>query len=353
MRHNINLKVAAPIMAILITFAISLVILPVIKGEAKDIPITVVSLDQGVTAPQGQVNLGTQVAQGITTKINGVIAGKSPAPLKLIRVSTQSQLDQAFIDKNIYAAIVIPANFTAQKMSGGSPLIKVIIDQGQSKAVATVLATMITSMSSDSVVPLKIEYLHPVGADMANGNANMFAFMMTWIATLICSIVLSKAFKEGKSQTVPSKLFLLALAIITASIIALSVSVILKYEYGLGIDFGMTFGFLVIAVFCLMVLIIGVMSWSAIGGIVIFVTLMLLGLVASNLPYEILPAFWQNYVYPWIPMRFMSDGIKEIFYLGGGIWNSGTQVLVWFGTGGIILTLLSTLKGKQREKNVN
>jgi ABC-2 family transporter protein len=353
MKDKVNFKVMAPIVAILITFAVSLVILPVIKGEAKDLPISVVSLDQGMTTPQGDMNLGTQIAAGMTAKINAAMADKDPAPLKLVEIADQAKLDQAFEDRDIYAAIVIPADFTAQKLTGGSPVIKVIIDEGQSKAVATVLSTMIASMSGESEVPLTIEYKNPIGSDMANGNANMFAFIMAWIAALVCSIVLSKAFQMGLDQSVASKLKLLLMAALTAVVIAACVSFILKFEFGLGIEFGITFGFLSIAVFCLMMLIIGVMSWSFIGGVVIFVTLMLLGLVASNLPYEILPTFWQDYVYPWIPMRFMSDGIKEIFYMNGGIWNAGTQVLTGFGATGILLTLLSVLKKEKAEKIIS
>lgn len=94
------------------------------------------------------------------------------------------------------------------------------------------------------------------------------------------------------------------------------------------------------------------MSWTFIGGVIIFVLLMLFGLVASNLPYEILPTFWQHYIYPWIPMRFMGDGIKDIFYMGDGIWNAGTQVLVWFGAGGFLLTILSALKKDKKDKAI-
>lgn len=353
MKEKVNLKVMAPIIAILITFAVSLVILPVIKGEPKELPITVISLDQGMITPQGPVNVGTQIAAGITAKIDAAMAAKDPAPLKLIEIADQAKLDKAFEDRDIYAAIVVPADFTAQKLTGGSPVIKVIIDEGQSKAVATALSTMIGAMSSDSEVPLTIEYLNPIGPDMANGNANMFAFIMAWIAALVCSIVLAKAYKMGLDQSVASKLKLMVMAALTAVVIAACVSFILKVEFSLGIEFGITFGFLCIAVFCLMMLIIGVMSWSFVGGVVIFVTLMLLGLVASSLPYEILPVFWQQYVYPWMPMRFMSDGIKEIFYLGGGIWNAGTQVLIWFGAGGILLILLSALKKEKAEKTIS
>lgn len=351
MHDKVNLKVVAPIIAIIITFAISLVILPVLKSEPKELPISVVSLDQGMTTPQGTVNLGAQISAGMVAKLDAAMSAKDPAPLKLIEIADQQTLDQAFEDQDIYAAIVIPADFTAKQLTGGAPAIKVLIDEGQSKAVATVLSTMITSMSADSEMPLTIEYLNPVGPDMANGNANMFAFILTWIATLVCSIVLAVAYSRGLDQSFKSKLKLTLMAALTALVIAACVSFILKVEFSLGIDVGLTFGFLGIAVFCLMLLIIGVMSWSKAAGILIFVTLMLLGLVASNIPYEILPTFWQSYVYPWIPMRFMSDGIKEIFYLDGGIWNSGTQVLVWFGLGGFLLTILSTLKKEKIEKS--
>jgi len=351
MKNKINMKIMAPFIAILITFAISLVLFPVVKGAVKDLPITVVSLDQGVTTPQGEVNLGPKVVAGITAKLEAAMASQARAPIKVIEITNQKMLDNAFKDRDIYAAIVIPKDFTALQLAGETPAIKVIIDEGQSKAIATVLSTLLTSLSSKSEVPLTMEYLHKVDSDMSNGNANMYAFMLAWIATQVCSIVLARGFQDERAQTIASKIKQISMAAVTAIVIAASVTFILKYEFSLGIEFGTTFGYLSIAVFCLMMLILGVMSWSFIGGLIIFVLLMLLGLVASNMPYEILPTFWQNYVYPWIPMRFMSDGIKEIFYLDGGVWNTGTKALIWFGTGGILLTFLAVLKGKREQQS--
>jgi len=113
---------------------------------------------------------------------------------------------------------------------------------------------------------------------------------------------------------------------------------------GFDIPFMKTVLFVFIAGFCLMMMIIGVLNWTGMKGIAIFILLICFGLIASNLPYEVLPGFWQHWIYPWIPTRFASLGLREIYYMGSGVWNHGTAVLSCIGAGGLVLLLLSALK---------
>jgi hypothetical protein len=356
MKHKINFKVVAPIAAILLAFCVSLIILPVVKGEAKEIPVAIVSLDQGVTTPAGEVNLGDKVLQTIQSKFKAAMADQTTAAVKLHVVKTEDQLNRGFDDKEYYGAIVVPKNFTQKQLAGKSVSLKLILDQGQSVTIASSLSEMIGGMATQAQISIKTEYINKIGDDMADGNANLFAFVMTWIATFASSILLYVGFNKpgidefNMSGKLHGKLLQMILAAVTAGVLALTVAFILKVEFSFGIPFTTTFVFLTVAIFSLMMLIVGILNWTKLVGGVLLVLMMLMGLLASNLPYEILPTFWQNYIYPWIPMRFLGDGLKEIFYLGGDAWNPSTQILAWIGFGGIVLSLLSVYK-KQKVEN--
>ena len=97
-----------------------------------------------------------------------------------------------------------------------------------------------------------------------------------------------------------------------------------------------------------MLLIIGVLTITGIKGIALFALLMFLGMLTINMPYEFLPTIWQDWVYPWLPMRFLSAGLSDIFYIGGSVLNTNTLILTYIGLGGLVLLLLSFFK---KEKN--
>jgi hypothetical protein len=344
MEHKVNFKIVAPVAAVLLAFAISLIILPAVKAAPKEIPFGIVSLDQGVTTPQGQVVLGPQVAAGIKAQMESAFASMDPAPLALVALADQAALDQGFEARDFYGALVLPKDFTAVKLAGGTPSLELILDQGQSPQVAAAVEKMLGGMVAQGGFDLKVTYLHPVGSDLAGGNANLLAFILTWLATFVSSIMIYVGFSKAPAMNIQNKLAQTGMAALVACLISLTVSFILIVEFGFGIDFATIAVYLLVAVVSLMLMILGILNWIPKVGGALLVLMLLLGLVASNLPYELLPVFWQDYIYPWIPMRFLGDGIKEIFYMDGSAWNESAKTLAVIGAGGAALLLLSALK---------
>ena len=344
MTHNVNLKIVAPVAAVLLAFAISLIILPAVKAAPKEIPLGIVSLDQGASTPQGQVVLGPQVLAGIQAQMESAFAAMDPAPLALVEVADQAALDQGFEGKDFYGALVLPADFTAVKLAGGTPVLGLVLDQGQSPQVAAAIEKMLGGMAAQAGFDLKVTYLNPVGSDLAGGNANLLAFILTWLATYVSSIMIYVGFSKAPAMNLRNLLAQAGMAALVACLICLTVSFILIVEFGFGIDFATIAVYLLVAVLSLMLMILGVLNWIPRLGGALLVLMLLFGLVASNLPYELLPVFWQDYIYPWIPMRFLGDGIKEIFYLGGNAWNDSAKILAAIGAAGAGLLLLSALK---------
>jgi ABC-type multidrug transport system permease subunit len=64
-------------------------------------------------------------------------------------------------------------------------------------------------------------------------------------------------------------------------------------------------------------------------------------MATAMLAKEMLPGFWRDWIYPWVPQRFVADGIKSIFYMGGGAWNSASLALLITGCVGLVLMALA------------
>ncbi|NHB84988.1 hypothetical protein G7085_11205 [Tessaracoccus sp. HDW20] len=69
--------------------------------------------------------------------------------------------------------------------------------------------------------------------------------------------------------------------------------------------------------------------------------ILLLGMGTANMPFEFLPAFWQDFVYPWNPLRFLAEGSRALLFQGAGWWNAATPALLVTALVGALLVLSS------------
>lgn len=98
----------------------------------------------------------------------------------------------------------------------------------------------------------------------------------------------------------------------------------------------------------------GVELWIGMAGIPVFALLMLFSMPIVNLAPEMLTSFYSNWVMPWLPMRFLLDGMKSIVYYDYSFWNGNTQSLLWVVLIGIILVISSVFKpNKNTQVNAN
>ncbi len=87
------------------------------------------------------------------------------------------------------------------------------------------------------------------------------------------------------------------------------------------------------------------LSLSGIKGIAVFALMLFFGAPLLALDPEMMSAFYQDWVYSWLPMRFMIEGLCELFFFGKGLtWSSSLSSLVWIGVGSMIFILASVLK---------
>lgn len=103
--------------------------------------------------------------------------------------------------------------------------------------------------------------------------------------------------------------------------------------------------FLALTVFAFFLMISAVLSWTGIKGIVLFVLLLFFGAPLLALPVEFMNGFYRDWVHSWLPMRFMVDGVRELFFFGQGFqWSGPAAILAAIAGGSFIVLLLSVFK---------
>ena len=108
--------------------------------------------------------------------------------------------------------------------------------------------------------------------------------------------------------------------------------------------------FLSIATFAFMTIIFGTISLIGLAGVPLAVLLLFFALPLLSLAPEMLSSFYTDWVLPWLPMRMLFDGVKNILYFGRGAWNLATKELIYVAIVGVTLTLTSIIK-KEKVKN--
>lgn len=103
--------------------------------------------------------------------------------------------------------------------------------------------------------------------------------------------------------------------------------------------------FLSITSFSFFLMISAVLSLVGLKGIGVFALLLFFGTPLLSLAPEMLSPFYQDWVYAWLPMRFMIEGLREIFFFGKGLsWSTPVIVLIWIGAVSIVIILATALK---------
>lgn len=103
-------KYAVPFVILLVMACFfSLMFYPMVHMELKDLPFAMVSLDEGVETSEGDVNIGSLVADNIT-QATGEEGQEMPLAWK--SYDSQEALDQALANNELYGAIVVPADFS-------------------------------------------------------------------------------------------------------------------------------------------------------------------------------------------------------------------------------------------------
>lgn len=381
-----KLLLASPLIAMLVLSIFVLALYPAATMKPVSMPIAIVNLDEGAALPNGtELKAGAQLVDQVKQASEGA-AGGEPSPLKWVSLES-AELARAGLDnRKYYAALIIPADFSAKQASLRSsepnqPELEVLVNQGMNATAASMITGAVTGMiggingaigaglaqeleaagvmlkpSQAAIVaaPVKahIVNVNETGPSAARANAPISLFQPIWMASIAAAAIGTLA--AGKiGQTITSRAVKLTnrsiqagvgavAALLSGYLVAWLADRFLDLNVPSIAEMGL---FISLAILAFYLMISSVLAWTGIRGIVLFVLLLFFGAPLLSLPPEFMNGFYRDFVHAWLPMRFMVDGLRELFFFGEGLeWNASTAALAWIGVGGLIVLLLSALR---------
>ncbi len=376
-----KLLLLSPVIALLVVFIFSLTLFPTVQPQPKNLPIAIVNEDQGVEIPnQPKMNMGKTIVDNMkkTSK-----SDEEPA-VKWVEVKNKESVQKGLNNQEYYAALVIPKEFSTKQASlqtpqPSSPEVEIFINQGMNTAASTMAgqmlngvvdnmnntvrtqlleglkakgATLTTDQAAKLVTPItkKVKNVNEIGKNSANGNSPMSLFQPLWIASLASAalifIAISKMPIRTRNENFVLKLKQIVAGAVATIVIGFGLTWIAGGVVGLNIsNFTDTALFLSITSFSFFLMISAVLSLVGLKGIGVFALLLFFGAPLLSLAAEMLSPFYQDWVYSWLPMKFMIEGLREIFFFGKGLsWGTPVTVLVWIGAVSMVIILATAFK---------
>jgi hypothetical protein len=341
------------------------------------------SLDQEVDTPQGAVNAGKEIVETVLGAAGEGADGDQA--VKWTEYASQGELDAALEDQDVYAAIVVPQDFTSSRVdaraqvaraqgevlaeqlpalmadpaalaqgpealsgivqglaqiepAAGAPL-RIVVNVGKNPMASTAIESMLKEMVGQQTTEYQVDRFNPV--TIGGGALNMaqpFALIPTFLLSLVCSVALYLVTRlpagAGKKAGWRNAAVRGAYALVLSGLVGFAVTGVLA-ACGLEIAVGATGAFLWLASLALMLLFVGCFAIAPPLGALAVLACFGCGLAAGNLPFEFLPRLYQDWFYPWVPQRFIGEGLRDIFYQDGGPFNSSAVGLAVVGLIGL------------------
>ncbi|VDG76213.1 YhgE/Pip N-terminal domain [Actinobaculum suis] len=191
-----------------------------------------------------------------------------------------------------------------------------------------------------SLPELQVEYYNPVPAALgiAGSLAPMgFVMLLLWPSN-VGGLLLANATRQQNGWKAFANQ-LLGMVVTAAAIAAIAVgllSALLRTQ----VPFGTMFAFSWIVTLALLALVVGCVGLCGRWGMAIPVCLHIISMTTVTFPAEFLPPLWRDWIYPWTPLQFFGNGVREVLYLDQTALPSQTGAfLVIFGVGVALMLL--------------
>ncbi|MFJ7953175.1 YhgE/Pip domain-containing protein [Lysinibacillus sp. NPDC096418] len=372
----------SPIIVLAVILIFSLTLVPSVNPTQKNLPIAFVNEDEGVILPnQTTVNMGETIATMIqeTTKT----ADDKEPTIKWISVKNYKAAKKGLDNRKYYAALVIPKDFSQKQASLQTPNpisaeVQILVNQGMNTMASTIASqilngfvdnmnnnvraqlladfekqerTLTTKQAATLASPItkNTTNVNEIGQHSVNGNAPVSLFQPLWMASIAGALIITLALNKRFFANRKEKLVAQLIQVLIGGILAVFAGFGLTWMAGvIGIDipnFLDIAWFVAIAFFSFYLMISAGLAWIGIKAMPLFVLILFFGAPLLAMPPEFMSTFYHDWIYSWLPMRFMVDGLRELFFFGNGLsWNQPTMVLVGIGLGSLIVLLPSALK---------
>ena len=369
---------AAPLAVIAIIALFSVNLFAQGNPQVRNLPVALIVNDEGAN-----VDAVSSAVQQMSKGTNG------EEPMLAFTIEQEADIEDLFHDKKYYAALVIPEGYNdavQHALENNSPAaLQVYINQGYNitgaNAAKAALNGLIGQLSNKYSEEFKAQLgdqkidtdqaavlvnpivsqekiFNEVTPSTANGVAPTLMAVPAWVGALIGGFILflvtSNIYRKellNRKQTLHlmggQALFGIIIALFSGFTVA---------TLGLIAGINMPSYFLVgsfvsFAAFCFFLLVSGVTAWIGKPAITLFMVVMLLGMGVLMTPAEMLPDFFVNFIRPWIPIRFASEGLREIFYFGSGFYTGQSfNIILGIGLAGLAMYILSIFKPVRPKK---
>ena len=363
---------AAPIAVILIIALFSINLFAQGDPKVRNLPVAFIVNDSGQHV---------DAVKAAVEKMGEGIDGEEP--VIAFTAEEEKDIEQLFADKEYYAAFVIPAGFNdaiENAVANNAPAqLMIYLNQGYNMQGANVaksalngLITQINAQYSQGFIAqmgdTKIDatqasilvnpivgeekIFNEITAATANGSAPVLMAVPSWVGALIGGFVIfltSSMILKREMLTRKETLELMFAQILFGVIIALF-SGFTVATLALIADINMPSYWLVaffvsFAAFCFFLLVSAITAWIGKPAITLLMVVMLLGMGVLMTPMEMLPDFFVNFIRPWIPLRFASEGLRDIFYFGSGFYTGASfNTILGIGIAGFLIYGASIFK---------
>ncbi|MFU7588376.1 ABC transporter permease [Priestia sp. RMT2NF4] len=358
---NQKLIYLSPIIVVAVIFIFTLTLIPSVSQAPKNLPIAFVNADEGMTVPaKGKVNIGDHIKQNMKS------SSAEQASVKWIFVSTTKEVETGLNNQKYYGALIIPKDFTKkqatlQTAQPEAPAIRLLVNQGMNTAASTLASQVLngavdqmnenmrlqlvkrfeqsgTQLSANQALALAtpiqktVINVNKTGTHSVNGNAPVSLFQPLWMASIAGAAVVFLSIHKITFSSRKEKIVNQIGFVIIGATLALAAGFGLAWlaeVVGISVpSFLDTALFLAIAYFSFFTLISAALSWLGLKGLPIFVIILFFGAPLLPMAPEIMPDFYREWIYPWLPMRFMVDGVRELFFFGEHLtWNHSVSAL--------------------------
>ncbi|MFC5559414.1 YhgE/Pip domain-containing protein [Ureibacillus thermophilus] len=380
-----KLVLALPLIALAIIFLFSMTLFPSVQPQSKNLPIAIVNEDEGVEIPnQPTMNMGQTIVDMIQESTAST--KDEDSVVKWIEVKSNEEVQKGLDDQKYYAALVIPKDFSVKLASLQTPVpstpeVLIFINQGMNMQAATIAgqvlngvvdnmnnfvrqqvlagfekqgATLTTKQAEILAVPIskKVTNVNEVGTHTANGNAPMILFQPLWMGSLVTAAILffavNKMTLATRKERLWTKIGQILMATFVSIVIGFGFTWIAGGIVGLNIpDFMDTALFLAVSSFSFILMMLAVFSLIGFRGMLLFVLILFFGAPLLALAPEMMSSFYKDWVYPWLPMRFMIEGLRKLFFFSTEISWDIVSTQVWIGLTSMIVILATVFKKKK------
>jgi hypothetical protein len=334
--------------------------------------------------------MGQTIVEMVKENAEATADQEDPA-VKWIEVNNAEEVQKGLDNQEYYGALVIPEDFSAKQASlqtqtPSAPDIELFVNQGMHTMASTIAGQMLngvvdninnnvrtqlldgleqqgvpltTDQAESLVSPIKKEIItvNETGANSANGNAPTSLFQPLWMASIASAAIIYIALRKVPAANRKASLSVKMMQIIAGAVVTLIVGFGLTWMadtmVGFHIpDFTSTAFFLAITSFSFFLMISAVLSVIGLKGMPIFILLLFFGAPLLAMAPEMLSPFYQHYIYAWLPMRFMVEGLRELLFFDTGLTWDSVSTLVWIGVAGIVILLASALRPQPLKKKI-